>query len=252
MTDLSQVAVGGLVLVRVAAFVSAMPALGHAVVPRLVRVGLVVSLTLSMLPAAGSLPSFISGHWLGWALAITREAITGGLLGFALGLLLQPIKIAAEYLEDQMGLRLGQVADPTSGTATTTLGQLLEGLTLLLFYSLNMHHVVLWGLQRSFWLVKLGGQPTSESYQRVVAHAVLVPEWGMMLALPMGVVLMTVSIYSLLLMRAAAQFQYFTVGLTVRILTGLIALPLLFPEMMWMTSRMFQHFGRLACSVLGA
>jgi flagellar biosynthetic protein FliR len=246
VNPLDQWVVAELVLVRCAAFVTTMPVFRHGTIPRTVKVGLVLAFTLALSPTVSAPPDVGDWGWLEMVRAVLREAIVGGVLGFAFGLLIEPAKVAGEYLEDQMGLRLGQVVDPTSGTAATTLGQLLEGFTILLFFASGMHHVVIWGLQRSFLLVNLAASVDGASYQRVVTQATRIPELGMMLAFPLGMILFLVSVHSVVTIRAAPQFQYFTVGLTLRILVALIALPWLFPELMWMTSRLFHHVGSAA------
>ena len=89
----------GFVLARVGAFVAVLPILDGAKAPRSVKTGLVLALTSFLILQVGvASPALLaraaSLSWLECVLILAREAILGAFLGYALGLVLLPVKIA--------------------------------------------------------------------------------------------------------------------------------------------------------------
>ena len=96
-----------LTLARVGTFVQLLPLLGGANVPRTVKVGLSLALSVLICTNEGVvLPASGSSSWLGFGLALGREMILGGMLGFAMSLFLLPAHIAAEFITQEAGFSL--------------------------------------------------------------------------------------------------------------------------------------------------
>src|SRR5262249_30190056 len=78
-----------LTLARVGSFVALLPLLGVRRMPRLVKLGLTVALTVLWFGSPGTVltQEFVNGSakapWVAYALAMGREAVLGGVLGYA-------------------------------------------------------------------------------------------------------------------------------------------------------------------------
>src|SRR5439155_6711407 len=131
-----------LVLVRMGAFVHALPILSGNSVPRIVRAGLAMALTMlwfdfSSVPNGQWFTASSEIEWLPYGAAVGREVLLGAGLGYAFGLFLVPARVAGEFVVQQMGLTLGSIADPTAGNPTGPLTQVFEMLGILVFLGMD-------------------------------------------------------------------------------------------------------------------
>ncbi len=240
-----------LILARVGTFVTLVPVLGGRNVPRLVKVGFTLALTVLWFSSGRTLPnpffleSGIRLHWLGYAVALGREALLGAVLGFAFGLFLVPVRIAGEYIGQEMGLTLGSLSDPTSESSSTAVTQILEMLGILLFLGLDGHHIFLAALHSTFLRWPVGGALPGLPVAHLVYGAAAAQEWGLLLAAPVGVCLFLTTVVLALMARVAPQLNIFSVGFALRLGVGLAALLLLLPELGGALIHLFGQFREL-------
>jgi flagellar biosynthetic protein FliR len=225
-----------LVLVRVGAFVAAFPVLGARTVPRLVKVGLTMVLTLAWLGdvSPASLRSDVLSQQaqvtaLGLGLAVGRELLLGASLGYVLGLMLVPARVAGEYLAQETGLSLGNQLDPTGANPSSAITQILEFLAILLFLGLDGHHVILAMLHRTFVLQPLGGPLLNLSMEQLVEGVSHTEEAGLVLAAPLGIYLFLTTVVLVFMTKAAPQLNLYSIGFPLRLFVGLLALLILVP-----------------------
>ncbi len=219
-----------LVLARIAAFVAAGP-WRYAVPSRLVRVGLVVGLSLCWLPDAERLARDVvpDDPAIGAIIVLTvREVIVGVAAGFIAHLFVLPAQFAGDFVGRQMGLSLGQLADPATGSSTTLLAQFFQLIALAIYFGLNVHHAWLLLLDDAIRLWPYGVPVPADvtlyvgALQRSYAAGVGVA--GPLVAIGF-LILLAVSLLS----KAAPGFQYFSIGLSMQIVGGLLGLLLFLP-----------------------
>jgi flagellar biosynthetic protein FliR len=225
-----------LVLGRVGTGVMMLPLFGGSNMPRLVRLGLALALTVFWISAvvvptdAELLNRLEAGAWPLLALALAREAVLGGLLGLAFSLFLLPARVAGEFIQQQMGLSLGATLGPTGDAPAGSLTLILETLTGLLFLGLDLHHVFLSALHATFFRYPVGGSFGVVPVAQLVNGVASAHEMGMMLAAPLALTLFLLTVSLALLTRAAPQLNLYSVGLPVQVIAGLGGLLLLAPE----------------------
>jgi flagellar biosynthetic protein FliR len=227
-----------LVLARVATFVAVLPLLGGRQMPRSVKAGLALALTVMwslafferlpldpwLLQESGVVP------WLGFGLALVREALLGAVVGYAFSLVLLPARIAGEFLAQEMGLSFGNLVSATGENVASPVAVLLEMLAAALFFSLDGHHVFLAVMHSTFLRFPLGEGLSLTPLAALVDGAALCHEDGLMLAAPAALVLFLITVVLLLLARAHPQLNLYTVGFPLRLGAGLVALLLLLPQ----------------------
>ncbi len=219
-----------LVLARVAAFVTAGP-WRYAAPSRLVRLGMVVALSLCWWPDAEELAGAVIPEYpsLGMIVILTvREVIIGVAAGYVAFLFLLPAQFAGDFLGRQMGLSLGQLADPATSSPTTLLAQLFQLIALAIYFGLDVHHA---------WLLLLDdvvrlwpyGVPAPSDASAYVAALQKSYAAGVGVVGPLVVVGFLIVLGVSLLSKAAPGFQYFSIGLNTQIVGGLVALLLFLP-----------------------
>lgn len=231
-------------LVRVASFVATMPALGQNFVPRMVKVGLAVTMALMMMPADSGAAAVTHFGWVGLSIGVAREFIVGAILGFSCALVLDVVKVMGAYIGHQMGLALGSANDVIDNDAVTLFGQLLEMFAIVLLFSMDAHHLMLLGLHHSFVNLPLADSWSVPLAERATAQALKVPEWGLVLGGPIVIFLFAITCFNSVLMRATPQFNLFSVGIALRVAAGLAALLIWFPQVIALLARMIRagHF----------
>jgi flagellar biosynthetic protein FliR len=225
-----------LVLARVATFVTVFPLLGGQNLPRTVKAGLALALTLvwaqpvlDNLPASALLGSRSSSSCVSHVVALGREVLLGALLGYGLGLFLAPVQIAGEYLTQEMGLSFANQVNPTGLAAAGPLTQILEQLAIAVFFGVDGHHILFGVLHATFAQYPITGCFPDMAMPKFTASAALAQEWGMMLAAPVGFCLFLTTVVLALIGRAAPRMNFFAVGLPLRLGVGLVASFLLMP-----------------------
>jgi flagellar biosynthetic protein FliR len=233
-----------LLLARVAAFVTVIPIFGGTRVPRTVKVGLAIALTLTWIDHAallnlGPTATTVSISWVGFLLAVAKEVLLGTVLGYMLGLILVPAQVAGEFIAQQMAMTIGTLADPTAAQTTGIITQILEVLAIALFLGLDGDHVVLSTFAHALkhWPVGSGSVPLPMT--QILSGSARAEEWGLQIAAPLSFCLFFSSIVLALMARAAPQMNVFSVGFSLQVGIGLAGLALFLPQILRSMNQVF-------------
>ena len=93
-------------------------------------------------------------------LLISNEAIYGIALGLIVVLLFSAVKLSGRIIERQMGLAMAQTLDPMTGESAQPYSILIEMIFILLFLSVNGHHLFLLIISHSYEAFPSGSIPT--------------------------------------------------------------------------------------------
>lgn len=238
-----------LALARVAAFILTFPLFRSGNMPRLVKLSLAVSLTLSWLFYSESHRVFAgirNAPWLMYSLYIGREAIIGTLLGYGFGLFLLPAKVAGSYIAQEMGLSMAAMTDPSTGESSTVVGDLFHALAVIVFLVSDSHLFLLRSLFRSFTTFPVAGDFGTEHFMLVSQGLSEALGWGIQVAAPVGAILLLISVVMATMMKTVPQFNLFTFGSTLRVFGGLLSLFIFMPESVALMQRVFGHMQAVA------
>ncbi|MEZ6145740.1 MAG: flagellar biosynthetic protein FliR [Planctomycetaceae bacterium] len=225
-----------LTLIRVAAFVAFLPPTTGRNLPQPVKIGVAMMLALFFGFNAPIEPhpwlTRAGEQWLAFGILGVRETCYGIGLAMCLGLMLMPARMAGAYIAQEMGLSIATLTGPTDGQQSTLVGVLLETVAGLLFFSLNLHLAVISFLAASFEHLAPGRGSLTLSPGWWLTGVTDSIEAGLLMAAPVGIVLMLTLLASLVLMRSVPQFNLFSVGMSVRLIAGLGAMLFFGPEIM--------------------
>ncbi|TCL02264.1 flagellar biosynthetic protein FliR [Sodalis ligni] len=219
-------------LMRVLALIGTAPLFSEKSIPARIKVGLGILITLLLAPDLPPVdtPLFsVAGLWMG-----LEQILIGTALGLTMQFAFAAINLAGEIIGLQMGLSFATFLDPASGLNMPILAQFLNMLTLLVFTSLNGHLWLISILADSFHTVPVSGLPmNANAFMSLCRAGGMIFIDGLMLALPMITLLLTMNIALGLLNRVSPQLTVFVIGfpitLTIGILTFSLLLPLLAP-----------------------
>jgi flagellar biosynthesis protein FliR len=243
-----------LLSLRLGAAFAMSPLLAATAIPRIVRVLLVVGLSAALVEALPLQPLHASlvdqpGELI--AAAVTELAL-GASLGLGIQLALGAFRFAGSLLDVQAGFSMVQVFDPMSNTRGAVITTALDQLGVLLFFLLNVHHVLLRGLAWSIERFPLGrawpiGTAVAPLLKQVGSMFVL----GLALAAPVVFALLLVELALAVLAHSLPQMNMLVLGFPIKIVVGMIALALWAPEMGGAAERIYQSIYGTWNEILG-
>jgi flagellar biosynthetic protein FliR len=212
--------------VRMLALVSSAPLFGEKAVPRRLKVGIAMVLTVAVAPVLPAMPVVPvlsgDGFWI-----VAQQVLVGIAMGFSMRLVFAMVQAAGEYAGLQMGLSFAAFYDPASGGQTMVLGRLLNALAMLLFLAFDGHLLLVTLLVQSFQVLPVSAAPLAAGGWMVLANAgSQVISGGLMLALPLVTALLIVNLAMGILNRVSPQVSVFSVGFPITLLAGVILLQL--------------------------
>jgi flagellar biosynthetic protein FliR len=219
------------VMIRVGATFIAAPVFGNVSVPLPVRValsgaiGVLVLGTTTITPPAQifALATFV---------AVAAEALVGLAIGFVLQIAFAAPLVAGELIGGSMGIGFANMIDPNSGRSSPAVGQFLSIMLTLLFLSLDGHLVLVEMVVRSYRALPPGASWLAAGQLRDIAlfggYAFMA---GLLLALPVGFLLLCLNLVMGMLSRSAPALNLFAIGLPASLAVGVISLAIAFPAM---------------------
>lgn len=240
---------------RILALMGTAPLLGESSIPVRVKVGFAAMVTVGIAPALGPMPDLptasFAGLWIG-----VQQVLIGMALGLVMRIVFAAVQTAGEFIGLQMGLSFASFFDPATGANTAVLSRIMNIVAMLLFLALNGHLLMLGGVVRSFEVlpIQIGGLDAN-GWGVLFEWSSQIMVSGMLLALPLIIVLLTINLSLGILNRTAQQLSVFAVGFPISLMTGLVLLAIVLPQTAPFLSRFFEEgystMARLAQALAG-
>lgn len=163
----------GLVLARVSGFVAVLPIFGSALVPMIVRVGLILVLSVFTLATRWTATAIFQSQvpWTLAVLAVVQEVTLGVGLGLCIRLVFSAVQQGGCIFAQQIGLSDAGVIDPVSGEESSSLAEFLEIIFTLFFLVACGHQLLLAILLRSYDWFPLGSYPATGALAGAIVEA---------------------------------------------------------------------------------
>ncbi|HEY7759343.1 MAG TPA: flagellar biosynthetic protein FliR [Burkholderiales bacterium] len=216
-------------LLRVLGLILADPLLGNRSVPVTAKLALALLIAVLVAPLLPPTPAADPATAAG-VLIGAQQLLIGLAMGFSIRVALSAAQMAGQLAGLQMGLGFAQFFDPQSGAQSAVLDRFLGLFAVLMFFSIDGHHVVLGALVDSFRALPIAAAPLDALALRVLVEwAGTIFTAGLLIALPVVAALLIANVALGIMMRAAPPLNLFTVGFPVTLITGLLALYLAAP-----------------------
>jgi flagellar biosynthesis protein FliR len=230
-----------LVLIRVSAMIMMLPAFGDATVPAAVKWGLSILITLLLFPIvkAGIPPTRDIG-FLPLVLGIAGELMIGIIIGLSARFIFAGIQLSGEILGFQMGFSVASVVDPTSSVQISIIAEFQYLLSLLLFMTVNAHHVFISAIAESFQVAP----PLSVHFSGPLLQALLtlakdIFVIAIKISAPVMAVLLFTNVAMGLVARTVPQMNIFIVSFPLQIAVGLIFIGMAAPFFVKIVQHLF-------------
>jgi flagellar biosynthesis protein FliR len=210
---------GAPVALRVGGFLVFGPFLGDRAVSYRVKVGLMIAMTILLVPVVGRPgPTLAVGEWVRIVFA---ESAVGLLMGLALQSIFEAMQFAGQIAGIQLGLSLATLFDPQSNSESTALPVFVNLIALLIYLQLNVHHWVLRAMGKSFAYLPVGTSVVSELAARQLVHLVgTLFVLGIQIAAPVLLATLLIDVVTSFIAKASPQLPALLISVPVKNLTG--------------------------------
>lgn len=236
-------------LLRVLALISTAPILSERTVPKRVKLGLGIVITLIIAPTlpTNDTPLFsIAALWLA-----LEQILIGIALGFTMQFAFAAVRTAGELIGLQMGLSFATFLDPGSNLNMPVLARLMDMLAMLLFLTFNGHLWLISMLVDTFHTLPIGGEPINSNAFLALARAGgLIFLNGVMLALPVMTLLLTLNLALGMLNRMAPQLSVFVIGFPLTLSVGILLMSVLMPLIAPFCEHLFSEIFNLLADII--
>ncbi len=236
-------------LLRVLALITTAPILSERSVPKRVKVGLGIIITFVIAP---SLPPVDVPLFSANALWLALQQILIGIaLGFTMQFAFAAIRTCGEIIGLQMGLSFATFVDPGSNLNMPILARILDMLAMLLFLVFNGHLWLISLLVDTFHTLPIGGEPiNSNAFLALTRAGGMIFLNGLMLALPIITLLLTVNLALGMLNRMTPQLSVFVIGFPITLTVGILLMAALMPLVAPFCEHLFSEIFDLLADII--
>lgn len=224
----------GLILVRMVAFVVAMPVIGTANIPIQIKILFTLSMSAILYPSLGWQEMAIAVDSLNLITLIAKEAFVGLSLGYVARFFFFAITMAGQVVSISMGLASAQLFNPSMGETSSAFDQFFGILATLFFLAINGHHFLIGGLVDSFRLVPLTALTVDLTafggFGAVVSEAMVI---AVKICAPVMISILFMNIAMGIVGRTVPQINVLITALPVNSMVGFIIVIIALPFLVW-------------------
>lgn len=212
-----------LVFVRVAGILFTLPIIGDQPTP--VRVRILLSVAMAF-----ALQGIIPDNWLpvvpedvlAFFLLVIKEICIGTFLGFVARLAFDSIVMAASLVGFQMGFGVADLIVPDAQMQMSAFSALHRIILVMIFLCLNLHHIYLDAIVRTFTMIPAGGIMPKNAMGSYLIHMTSeLFKTSMQLSAPVLVALLFTNTALGLVARTVPQLNVFTMSFPFGFFVGL-------------------------------
>ncbi len=199
-------------------------------IPNYIKAGFCFILSLVLAPILLQNAAPIPSSLYRYATIILSELLLGIILGFVVSLIFSAMQMAGQLIDMQIGFGIVNVFDPQSGQQIPLIGNFKYILALLVFITINGHHVLIDTLFYSFKVIPI--MQVVIPYQITAFIIDLVGEMiiiALKISLPVLIAIIITDVALGILARTMPQMNIFVVGIPAKIFIGLFVLTLALP-----------------------
>ncbi len=235
-----------MVLTRISAFFLVAPVFSWKTIPARVKVSMVMLLTVffSLITPFNINPKQVSV--LEAILLLSNEALYGLAMGLITVIVFSAVRLFGVITERQMGLMLSSVLDPSTGQRGQPMGMFMEMIFILLFLSVNGHHLLLLIISRSYEAFPSGQIPTIPHLVEGVAQAgstMLIA--GLRLAAPILAAFLVLLVILGVFARIMPDMNILFISMPLRVGLGLLMAGIFLPFINGFISEFAELMGKL-------
>ncbi|WP_407934992.1 MULTISPECIES: fused FliR family export protein/FlhB family type III secretion system protein [Clostridium] len=219
-----------MVLLRISAFFMSIPIFFPKSAPVLLKVGFCAVFTFIIMPGINYQNVNLitnNGTLIIFSLA---EVVTGLMLGYLTKFCFYSAQMAGQLMDFQIGFSMMSMFDPISNDNVTLLGNLLYWVSMVMFFVVDGHHMLIRAIIDSFNNVEIGkfilSQQTAMMMLKVFIEFFTL---GLKIAIPIILIIIITDLSIGLVSRTVPQLNVMILGMPIKIVIGLACFSLVLP-----------------------
>jgi flagellar biosynthesis protein FliR len=198
------------------------PVFGDAVMPKRIRLAVMLVLAFVLAPLAPTQIDLASADGVA---TMVSQVLVGAAIGFVLKLAFEAVSLGGQLVGQSMSLGFAETVDPRGGGSSPVISQFYLLMVTLLFLAMNGHLRLIALLADSFSSLPPGGPAIdANGLHAVVSFATQLFGGAVRVALPAMTSLLMVNIGFAAISRAAPSMNLFAVGFPITVTLGFVAL----------------------------
>lgn len=154
-----------------------------------------------------------------------QELFTGYLIGLLFSMINEGLMIASQLASIMMGFSMSKMIDPISGTPQALLGQLFMITGTMIVFLLDLHHMPIYVLAKSFSIIPLASAQTPiEGGDALIQGSARMWHYGLKYAAIPCVVLFLVTVGLGFMAKIMPEMNIFMIGFPIKIFIGYYSL----------------------------
>jgi flagellar biosynthetic protein FliR len=235
LTD-NNVIVFFLLFSRISGMFAFFPFYSHTAVSMVVKTSFAFYLTILFFPAVtlDYIPINISEI----ALMVVSEFMLGFIAGLVLNLVFGALGLAGMQIGMVMGFSMASVMDPSTGTNSPIIANILTLIALMMLLAFDGHHLILLFLDKSMGSITLGGfYPKPFMWDYLSAGVTHMFVMGFIISFPIMALSILADVIFGMLMKTMPQFNLLVVGFPIKIFLSIMVLAAVLSAMMHIFKR---------------
>ena len=214
-----------LILTRISMFVVVAPFFSISNTPARVKVGFAALVSL-LLYFVVDFSALNYSTVVGYAFLVTKEALTGLIIGFSTYCCTFIILLAGNMIDMNIGLSMAQEYDPTLRTESSVTGTLYNNFLMILLVLSGMHRYIFKAFCDAFSLIPIGGTvfKWDSLFLSTIEFMGDVFIIAFRIILPVFAVIMILNTILGIMVKVAPQIHMFSVGAQLKIIVGFTVL----------------------------
>lgn len=219
-----------LITIRMFCFFLVVPVFFPNGTPSTVKTGLTLVMAYVLLPGIDYSGIHTINNNMSFIINCMNEAVAGLTLGFITNLCFMSVRVAGNLMDFQIGFSMMTMFDPNSNSNTTLMERLLYWFSIVVFFIVDGHHMLIKSLMESFNVIKLGNFFLSQDSINVIIR-VFIEYFGIALkiAIPIVLIIFITDLTLGLIGRTVPQLNLMILSLPIKILIGLAAFSFALP-----------------------
>lgn len=215
---------------RIIAMFTTAPIFGSRNYPVRLKVGLAMFLTLLLFPIVGHTVLIDASTLLSFGAYLINEIIIGLTMGLILSIFFNFVYLAGGIIDRELGFSMVSVISPLDESEIPITANLLYLMAVLIFFQLDLHHLMIQGIVASFGQIPVGTPLFSQNVMPIIldvlgASFVL----GFKIAAPFMVIILISNIVLGILSKAMPGMNIFILGMPFKIFFGLLIFIVMMP-----------------------
>lgn len=234
-----------LIWARISGIFLIAPVFSSRNIPGMIKVGLSGLIAFIALFIVPNLE--VSENIFLFTMALVGEVFIGFIIGFFVQIIFAAIQLAGQIIDMQMGFMIVNVVDPEHGIQVPLMGNFKFLLALVIFLSINGHHMLITAIVQSYHFIPLQGMIIDEHFINILIDLF---RWmflvSLQIAAPVAGALFISNLALGIVARTVPQMNVFMVGMPFKIGGGLLMLIVSLPLYIYILSSLFSRtFTRL-------